>query len=495
MRFFGWIGGIIFILNTFFISLNAEYIIKTKKANLRVEPSINSKVISILYEYESIKILKRQGSWVKVKTIDGTIGWVNKSVVEKIDNLTQDDLENNDKVKDENTNIKQQISQPIAVSNSQVQLKEQPTLTTIQDNSNIKNISSSYTNNEDLYEYYPKNNKKYKLVKERRRIIGEHIFPSTVLFPSPIPSARFGFSEGFGMVKGYYVYPYEDPDTNEIELETQKINYFGFEQKFDIGIVVTDNISLDLNIGILLSGGMENKDFTTLNASPEGNLRIGPNFSYKMDNNLLLSFSPRLYYSKSVNISADSAINNFFETLDSKINDSDFENLLGNYDGSIENLFSIINSTYVKNVLKDAIPSFTKALIINETDIGIAPSLGFAYPISKFWGVQGSLEYIKMKSKEENKAGVEETSTDSNFNFNLGTSFDFNNMISFPMGIILEYSREGGDIVVNSFGLGIYYQGIGDVQLGVLLNKSKIKEKSLVDISQTFAQFSLTYFF
>lgn len=250
MRFFSFLYIIIFFISN---SLNAEYIIKTKKANLRAEPSVNSKIIGTLYEYESVKILKTQGSWVKVKTIDGSMGWISKTVIEKLDYSSNGDSPNK-KTKD--TNIKQQVSPPAVISNSQNQLPKQAIVSAkTEDNSNIKTISSSsdvsYTKpEEDLSKYYPKNDKKYKMVKERRRVIGEHIFPSTVLFPSPIPSARFGFSEGFGMVKGSYVYPYEDPDTGKTTLETQKVNYFGFDQKFDIGVVVTDNISFDLNVGI-----------------------------------------------------------------------------------------------------------------------------------------------------------------------------------------------------------------------------------------------------
>lgn len=58
--------------------------IKTKKANLRATPSSNGKIIAVLNEYDSVKILKAEGAWLKVKTLDGT-GWVSKSVVEKLE--------------------------------------------------------------------------------------------------------------------------------------------------------------------------------------------------------------------------------------------------------------------------------------------------------------------------------------------------------------------------------------------------------------------------
>jgi len=65
--------------------------------------------------------------------------------------------------------------------------------------------------------------------------------------------------------------------------------------------------------------------------------------------------------------------------------------------------------------------------------------------------------------------------------------------------MVLEYSREKDEWEsLNNFGFGAYYQGMGDVQLGLFLQttESKYKEDGYDEsYTQKFAGFNITYFF
>ena len=251
---------------------------------------------------------------------------------------------------------------------------------------------------------------KYKTAgeKTRRRVLGEHVFPTTVLFPSPIPSARFGFSQGVLMKNGNYVSMSDnnyDGVIQEDEITRNKYNYAGFSEVFDSGIIFSNFAALDLNARIQLSGGMEKNDFITIQADPQGDLRVGPVFYYKSEKNLLLSFSPRLYYSKGISVSASYGIVGMFNVLSEKLENDpgfwDFYWEAAGEDGNINSIdewFNLISSTYTQKYMGDAIKGFTQNLMVNKSKIALSPSLGVAYPVTKYLGLQGFLEYQKISN-------------------------------------------------------------------------------------------------
>jgi hypothetical protein len=91
--------------------------------------------------------------------------------------------------------------------------------------------------------------------------------------------------------------------------------------------------------------------------------------------------------------------------------------------------------------------------------------------------------------KEETKTGGTEKYSDSTFNFGTSLSWDFRHLIRFPLGMDFEYLRENKD---NTFGLGVYYQGIGDIQLGLF---ASVQKYSKIDMKQKVGLFDITYFF
>ncbi len=490
---------LLIFLNFNFLSATVIYIVKTKAANVREKPSINAKVIEVLSQYEEVKVIQFYGKWVKVKTLSGKIGWINKTVVEKVEDEEVEDEEiKTESQKVSTYNIVQQA--PVAVTS----VVQQPS-TSIASIAGTSNITTSVeTKPEPQIKGYKIDNRK----EERRRIIGDHTFPTTVLFPTPIPTARFGFSQGFSSLSGRYINYYIDDSQEEncipsddegeefICFFISETNWGGLNEKFDSGIIINDYLSIDLSASINIKGGMDKKDFTSLSVNPEGVIKIGPSFiAYKGDNNLLLTLATRLTYARGINISAQTAIQNFFDSVGYAIveaieNDPNFK-----YPPeSIEDFFGIINSTHITSgLLGDAVKSFTGSLVTNESAFGISPSIGLVYPISDYLGVQSLIEYNRLKEKSKTKAGGIETETSSFINYGLGVSLDFRHLINFPLGSILEFSKDNyWD--ETKFGLGFYYQGIGDVQLGLFISHGKISN-DWFDFKMTSGMFNITYFF
>jgi hypothetical protein len=334
-------------------------------------------------------------------------------------------------------------------------------------------------------------------VRSRREIAG-HIFPLSTLFPSPLPSARFGFTQGVGVLKGDYSGLDDDGD-----METTKFDYYGFRETFDVGAVFSDSLSFDLNAAVMLSGGMEDKNFTTIEASPSGSIKAGPVFTLWGERNsrIRLTVAPRLLFSRVVRVSAGNAFERFFATLEEGVSDPEFMQLLGDAeeDGTvtIDELFQIVNSTTVSGALASAIPSFTQSLVVTDSQIGIAPALGLGVALNKTFGAQAYLENLRYRWKEETKLNSV-SGTESTYNYGLALSADLRHTMNVPVGITAEYLREGGDSVTKSYGLGIYYQGIGDVQLGLfgLVSKDSSGNGVARESSQTrFWMFNMTYFF
>ncbi|MBI4802315.1 MAG: hypothetical protein HY796_07300 [Elusimicrobia bacterium] len=218
--------------------------------------------------------------------------------------------------------------------------------------------------------------KKYNEDKKRRRVLGDHIFPTTVLFPSPIPSARFGFSQGVLKLDGEYTSIEND------KASKNKYNYAGFSEVFDSGIIFSNYAALDLNAQIQLSGGMEESDFITIEVKPQGDLRVGPVFYYKSEKDLSLSFSPRLYYSKGIKVSAAYGIDGMINVLLEKLsNDSGFWSFYEQTAGEdwkingMEEWFTLIGSTYTQKYMGYAIKGFSQNIMVNTSKIAIAPYL------------------------------------------------------------------------------------------------------------------------
>jgi uncharacterized protein YneR len=512
-----------FVLLLFSINLIAgEWIVKTKMANMRQEPNPKSKVVYKLSQYESVQVLKRYKDWVKVKTVDDHIGWVHKSVIEELKVEDEDTEETGVETKKESnkentsTSSGQFVVVPAENISSQTPIQ---TTSEIQPVSKQPEVTNVYRREEKLLsrEY------KIKNTSERRRVIGDHIFPSTVLFPTPIPSARFGFSQGFLNKKGEYIDVNDDNEDGIIqsnEITKKKYNYAGLSEIFDSQIVIHENVLFDLNANIVLSGGMEKKDFTSVEATPGGDIRIGPSFSYKLDNNLLLSFGLKYYLHKGINVSAsygiDGMINALEEAVEERVIDEGFwdfyfetagmpEDKGGGKDpysiDSLKEWFTILSSTYTTKVLPEVIKGFTKNIVVNNTKTALSPSLGFAYPITKYLGVQGIIEYQKIKDKYSTKDLTLPEISYNKLNYGLATSVDFRHLIGFSLGISLEYFREKYKLEkTNNIAFSTYYQGNGDIQLGLTLKTSKTdtKESKITykdSYTQKLIQFTITYFF
>jgi len=507
--------GAIFIYFLFFaLNINAGYIIKTKMANLRKGPDLKSEIIYKLYQYEDVKILKVYGEWVKVKTNDDYVGWVHKSVIEKFNNNSEENKSNIKHSESLQSNNEKSNQNNVAGNSSSVFIFQDKSASQTSQMSNESEASTHKIDNTQLVKEY-----KAKDASQRRRVIGEHIFPATVLFPTPIPSARFGFSQGFLNKKGEYIDVNDDNEDEIIqstEIKKKKYNYAGLSEIFDSQIVMHENVSFDLNANIILSGGMEKKSFTSIEATPGGDIRIGPSFSYKLENNLLLSFGLKYYLHKSINVSASYGISGMIDVLEQKLNnDEGFNEFYSSVAGmseedgggedtnsidSINEWMTLISSTYTKTFLSDAIKGFTQNIVVNNTKTALSPSLGFAYPITKYLGVQGIIEYQKIKDKYSNK--VREIEVDYNkLNYGLATSVDFRHLIGFPLGISLEYFREKYELEkTNNIAFSTYYQGNGDIQLGLTLKTSKTdtKESEITykdSYKQKLIQFTITYFF
>jgi hypothetical protein len=162
---------------------------------------------------------------------------------------------------------------------------------------------------------------------------------------------------------------------------------------------------------------------------------------------------------------------------------------------------TLISSTYTKTYLSDVVKGFTKNLVVNNTKTALSPSLGFAYPITKYLGVQGIIEYQKIKDKYSTKDLTLPAISYNKLNYGLATSVDFRHLIGFPLGISLEYFREKYELEkTNNVAFSTYYQGNGDIQLGLTLKTSKTdtKESDITykdSYTQKLIQFTITYFF
>lgn len=337
----------------------------------------------------------------------------------------------------------------------------------------------------------------------RRREIGGHIFPFTTLFPSPIPSARVGFAQGFGVVGGNRAIMNSDGSIGVNEL-----SYAGLSENLDSGIVIHDKFALDLNGRLEVYGGMAKGDYTSVVVEPNGTLRLGAVVPVwrNDDKGLLISVAPRLYYSKGVTVSAANAVDAFINKLFSSLVDANGyitdpqlaqKYATWYYDKNTLNLFNIIASTQVVNGLANATKSFSGNIVQNTTSVGVAPSIGFAHKLNKYFGEQGMIEYVRYRKRSTTKdTAVSETGSQVNLGFAL--SIDFRELLNFPLGTSLEYYWEGEKFPVSTYGLGVYYQGIGDTQIGLFgsISKVSIKENGFkADATEKFGMFNITYFF
>jgi len=252
---------------------------------------------------------------------------------------------------------------------------------------------------------------------------------------------------------------------------------------------------LDLDANINLEGGMENKDIVSVNANPNGVVKLGAIFvPYKGDNGLMISFPVRITYSMGIDFSFQSGIEAFFYKLGKNVVDQIQNDPNLNFPPkNINDFFNIINSSYVKSGLGDAIKSFTGSLVSNESSFGISPSIGVVYPIKNWLGVQAVIEYNRLKEKSKTKTGGTKTERNNYLNYGIATSIDFRHLIKFPLGTILEFYKDNYFGSLN-IGLGTYYQGIGDIQLGIFMKYGSIKNE-FMDFKEKNISFTITYFF
>ena len=55
--------------------------IKSSKANLRMGPGTNYKILFKVFKYMPLKKLKRKGDWYRVQDVDGDIYWVHRKLI------------------------------------------------------------------------------------------------------------------------------------------------------------------------------------------------------------------------------------------------------------------------------------------------------------------------------------------------------------------------------------------------------------------------------
>jgi hypothetical protein len=60
-------------------------LVVNKKANLRAEANIKSRLLGTLKEGENLEILGRSGDWFRVKSASGLTGWIFKTLVRTVD--------------------------------------------------------------------------------------------------------------------------------------------------------------------------------------------------------------------------------------------------------------------------------------------------------------------------------------------------------------------------------------------------------------------------
>lgn len=61
-------------------SKEAHYLVKAKTANLRAQPTTQSKVVTKLSQYDIVKTLEKRNGWAKVKTASGKQGWMSQKL-------------------------------------------------------------------------------------------------------------------------------------------------------------------------------------------------------------------------------------------------------------------------------------------------------------------------------------------------------------------------------------------------------------------------------
>jgi hypothetical protein len=176
--------------------------IKTKKANLRATPSSNGKIIAVLNEYDSVKILKAEGAWLKVKTLDGT-GWVSKSVVEKLESKSapaEKEATNFVDVEPDNS-----VNSDLIISNETDAVyssKQNNTPTVVSSEKSGYEDGSIYKNNLNR-DFKDNTNNKIKAIKE-------------------VSGNRFELNTDFSMLSVPFKYVYNDADINK---SLNKINH------------------------------------------------------------------------------------------------------------------------------------------------------------------------------------------------------------------------------------------------------------------------------
>ena len=269
---------------------------------------------------------------------------------------------------------------------------------------------------------------------ESSRNLNGHLFPTTMLFNSPIPSSRFGFLQGGGISKTTTLEQIGDKTVKSKE------TYGALIEGFDIGAKFSNKLSLDLAANINLGGGIDGKDVFSAQVSPFVDIKGGPTYKlYQSKRGLLVSLSSRMLYQKGITVSMNNGLEASMLVLNNKVanivNDADFQvllNGLGNSDSILpEDMQAALSNVFsrYKNLVPDLFKTFTKNLISKDTAIGAAPAVGVAYPITKWLGYQTTLEYVNVKVKQETKDTIAE-GTKNWFNINSALSLDFRQIMN-----------------------------------------------------------------
>ena len=88
-----WAGGflcVFLLVGIFWISvffrqeIMRSAIVTVDHVESKFAPSLNSTDYFNLYEGEKVNIVGNSGSWIRVKTLDGNIGWVRRESVQQI---------------------------------------------------------------------------------------------------------------------------------------------------------------------------------------------------------------------------------------------------------------------------------------------------------------------------------------------------------------------------------------------------------------------------
>jgi SH3-like domain-containing protein len=82
---------LIFFLFVFVLNAGAAVAemvaVSGKTINMRSGPGTKYKILWKLGSGFPLKVLKKKGSWMRVQDFEGTIGWVNKSVVNRVPHM------------------------------------------------------------------------------------------------------------------------------------------------------------------------------------------------------------------------------------------------------------------------------------------------------------------------------------------------------------------------------------------------------------------------